>query len=148
MREEKELIELKLKTKFANYVANDRDASWNLLKKVSKQIGYDLEDMPNDNWSYMKNLYHLRNGLAHGKDIKILKSGTSNLEDDISKHYVKSINYLNTKKVISKTRLIATQDINEILNKDTTDFVIQESYNLMDEIKKIFHDTFTANQWK
>jgi len=147
VREEREIIELHLKTKFANYISNDRDASWNLLTKVSKQIGYDLEQIPNSNWSFMKNLYHLRNGLVHGKGIKILQSNSNNLKDDISKHYVKSINFLNNKNVISKSRLISTKNIDELLNKNTTDYIIQESYALMDEIKKVYHNTFTANQW-
>lgn len=147
VKEEFQMGELRQKTKFADYVINDRKASWEFLKNTSKVIGYDIQNIPNDNWSFLNNLYHLRNGLAHGKDIKILQSNFDSLKDDISKHYVKSINYLNNKNVINKSTLITTQNINELLNKNTTDFIISESYKLMTEIKKIYNNTFTANQW-
>lgn len=147
IREEKEKAELALKTRFANDIINNPKASWKYLKKKSAAIGYDLKDMRNESWSFMNHLYNLRNGIAHGKDTTILKSNSSDLKDEISKHYLKSLNYLNSKGIIDKNKLIENQNINDLLNKTTTDHIIQEALNLMNEIKSIYHNTFTANQF-
>lgn len=97
---------------------------------------------------FLQNLYRLRNGLTHGQTIKILQSNSSQIKDEISREYVKSINYLNGKKIIDKNLLIKDQNISDLLNQDVTNFIIDETAKSFDDIANVFKGSYISAQWK
>lgn len=135
---------LKLKEAFANHI---KTLSWYPLLKICNSINLPIENKISQ-WEFLKNLYRLRNGLTHGQGFKILKSNFDSIEDEVSKEYFKSINYLNGKKVIDKGKLINTQNINHLINKKLSDFVINETAKAFDDISNIFEKTSNAQRWK
>lgn len=137
-------LELTSKEKFATE-ANSQ--SWYKLLSLCNEIKIPIENNIN-NWDFAQNLYRLRNGLTHGKTIKIMKSNVKYLKDDISKDYIKSINYFNGKKIIDKNLIIKNQNIRDFLNHKLTDFIIIETANTIDNIVDKFPKTYVSQQWK
>lgn len=148
--EKKELYkfdkELELKGKLSDFVSTQ---AWGKIINISGTLGFPLkENVKNETWAFINNLYKLRNGFMHGQNFKILLSNIEEIPDFITKHYIKALKYLNGKGIISLDKLISKQNISDLLNKKTTDFVIMSTINAFDEIAEIFKVTSEANQWK
>ena len=135
---------VRLREEFANKA---KASSWYPVLKICEQIDRPI-DKRISQWEFLKNLYRLRNGLTHGQPIKILKSNVEDLKDEISQEYVKSINYLHGKRIIDMKLLIKGQNISDLLNKTTTDFILTETANCLDAIAQVFIDSHISKQWK
>lgn len=137
---------LELKTIYCKRI---EDAAWKDLNVISKEMNFDLIKLTKDNlWEFIKHLQNIRNGLMHGVSIKIMKSNFDEFDDEITEKYFKSLGYLEKRKVLKKSDLIATQDINLILNKQVTDLIINETILVLDNFGDIFSTTMTAKAWK
>jgi hypothetical protein len=137
---------LELKEKYCKRI---EDAGWSDLNIIAKEMSFDLKKLTKDSlWEFITHLYNIRNGLMHGVTIKIMKSNFDKFEDDISEKYYKSLGYLEKRKVLKKSDLISTQDINLILNKQVTDLIINETILVLDSFADLFSTTMTANSWK
>jgi len=147
-KEKIELINFKMKLQkkqeFADHV---KSLSWYDLLKVCDQINFPIEKKIKS-WEFTQNLYRLRNGLTHGQEIKIGKSNTNDIDDYLSKEYIKSLRYLNNKKIIDLNKLFENQDINNLLNQVTTNFIINETCKSLDDVSAIFNNTYTAAQYR
>ena len=147
-KEENEMMqfdqESNLKERFANKA---KDSAWYPVLEICNLINMPIEKSISQ-WDFLQNLYRLRNGLTHGQTIKILQSNSSQIKDEISREYVKSINYLNGKKIIDKNLLIKDQNISDLLNQDVTNFIIDETAKSFDDIANVFKGSYISAQWK
>lgn len=135
--------ELELKEMYVNKI---KSYSWFDLLKTCNTLQINIENDINS-WEFLVNLYRLRNGLTHGQSIKIMKSNVDFLKDEISDGYIKSINYLNGKRIIDKALIINSQDIKDLLNEKLTDFVINNTALAIDDITSKFGNTYITKQW-
>lgn len=136
--------ELILKELFANKAKN---STWYPAIKLCTEIDKPIEKKISQ-WEFLQNLYRLRNGLTHGQTIKILKSNFATINDEISKDYIKSIRYLNGKKIVNIDLLIENQNIADLLNTKVTNFLINETAKSFDDISNVFQGNYIASQWK
>jgi len=136
--------ELRLKEEFA---MKAKSSSWYPVLEICNEINMPIEKTISQ-WEFLQNLYRLRNGLTHGQTIKILKSNFDHLKDEVSKEYIKSIRYLNGKKVVDMKLLIEKQNILDLLNQDVTNFIIDETAKSFDNIAEVFEGSYVSAQWK
>lgn len=146
-KEAKDMIrfnkELDLKEKLNQKIISN---SWGKNLELSTELGRPIEKKIKS-WEFAINLYRLRNGLVHGQSFKFMKSHTSHHDDEVTKHYRKSLKYLNTKKVIDLQKIIDTQDITLLLNRDLSYFISVESANVIDDINQVYNNTFQSYMW-
>lgn len=146
-KEELELEEFKeglgLKQKFADEAFG---SSWYPVLKICNEIELPIEKTIGK-WDFLQNLYRLRNGLTHGRTIKMFTSNIENVKDGVAKEYLKSIRYLNGKKIIDMKKLIETKHIGHLLNPKVSNYIVNETIDTFDEIANVFDKTSVAAQW-
>jgi len=123
------------------YVNEIQGASWGKLQNISKEIGLPINSIDNTSWEFLKYLYSLRNRFVHGVSFMVMKGTSTRDNDEISKEYEKALKYLSRKRIIDQTRLVNTRDINEVLNKKTTDYCIKMSCNCLHELGDLYVGT-------
>lgn len=143
LSENTDFHDLELKEIFSSIV---KKQSWYPLLTICNDLQLPIEKKISQ-WEFLQNLYRLRNGITHGQGFRIMKSNFEHFEDEISEEYIKSIRYLNGKKVINISKIIETQDINEIVNKKLSDFIVTETAKAFDDLSKVFEKTTIAQRW-
>lgn len=115
---------------------------------LSQALNKNLKsELPNETWSFMENLYKLRNALMHGQNLTIQKSNSPHMKNHINSEYNKALRYLNGKGVIDYDNLFTSFNEADIFNRKATDFIINQTIETLDGLASIFESTMDSGSW-